>query len=314
VIEIFRDPVQLTAFLATSLKLAVPLGFAALGGLLSERSGVFNIGLEGMMLGAAFGAAAGAFLGGSPWIGLVTGVATGAALALLLAVLGVSLGVSQLITGIAINILALGFTSYLSRLVFGGKASTLNLAGFQPVSVPGLVSIPILGPVLFGQDVLVYAMYAAVLTLFVVVFRTPWGLNLRAVGENPHAADAAGISVTRVRYACVVTSGALAGLGGCYLVLSQVFVFAENMTSGKGFIAIAAMILGRWHPVGALLACLLFGLFDALQLRLQFMNPQTPYQIFVALPYLASMLAMVGLVGRPSPPGSLGMPYRREEH
>ena len=311
-IEIFLEPALLTDFLRTTVRLSVPLVFAAVGGVLSERSGVYNIGLEGMMLAGAFGAAVGAFFFDSALMGLAVGAATGMLAALILAVLGVSLGVNQIVTGIAINLLTVGLTSFLSRVVFGAQANTLELDGFHPLAIPGLVAIPVLGTVLFGQDALVYLMYVIVAVMYWMMFKTPWGLAIRAVGENPRAADTAGISVVGVRYACVLGSGALAGMGGCFLVLSQVFLFSENMSAGKGFIALAAVILGRWNPVGALMACVLFGFFDALQLRLQFMNPETPYQIFVMLPYLVSILALVGLVGKPTPPAAAGLPYKRE--
>ncbi|MCP4328196.1 MAG: ABC transporter permease [Alphaproteobacteria bacterium] len=311
-IEIFLDPQLLTDFLRTSLRLAVPITFAAVGGVLSERSGVYNIGLEGMMLAGAFGAAVGAFFFGTPFAGVVTGAMCGMLAALILAVLGVSLGVNQIVTGIAINLLVLGLTSFLSRVVFGAQANTLDLEGFRPLAIPVLVSIPVIGPVFFGQDALVYAMYGLVPMMYYIMFKTPWGLNIRAVGENPRAADTAGVPVNLVRYACVLGSGVFAGLGGCFLVLSQVFLFSENMSAGKGFIALAAVILGRWNPIGALLACLLFGFFDSLQLRLQFLNPDVPHEIFVALPYMVSILALVGLVGRPTPPAAAGIPYRRE--
>ena len=311
-IEIFLDPVLLTDFLRTSLRLSIPVVFAAVGGVLSERSGVYNIGLEGMMLAGAFGAAVGAFFFDTPFAGLVTGAICGMLAAPILAVLGVSLGVNQIVTGIAINLLVLGLTSFLSRIVFGAQANTLNLTGFKPFTIPGLALIPVIGPVFFNQDFLVYLMYAVVPLLYFMMFATPWGLNIRAVGENPRAADTAGVSVNAVRYACVLGSGFFAGIGGCFLVLSQVYLFSENMSAGKGFIALAAVILGRWNPVGALLACLLFGFFDALQLRLQFLNPEVSHEIFVAMPYVVSILALVGLVGRPTPPAAAGIPYRRE--
>ena len=310
--DILLDPTLLVDFLSTSLRLSIPIVFAALGGVLCERSGVYNIGLEGMMLAGAFGAAVGTFFTDLPIVGLVTGVAFGAFTAVILAVLAVSLGVSQIVVGIAINIFSIGATAFLSRIVFGGQGNTMTLPGYKAFAIPGLASIPIVGPVLFNRDALVYVMYATVAVLFFFMYRTVWGLNVRAVGENPRAADTAGISVNRVRYMCVLGSGALAGAGGCYLVLSQVYLFSEHMSAGKGFIALAAIILGRWNPVGALLACLLFGLFDALQLRLQFVNPEVPYQAFVILPYVVSILALVGLVGKPRPPGAVGLPYRRE--
>ena len=310
--DAFFDAGMVVDFLSTSLRLSVPIVFAALGGVLAERSGVYNIGLEGMMLAGAFGAAVGAFFLDTPFAGLVFGIAGGALTAVILAVLAVSLGVSQIVAGIAINIFSIGITAFLSRIVFGAQANTMTLPGFKAFAVPGLASIPIIGPVLFSQDFMVYLMYGVVGGLFFLMYYTVWGLNIRAVGENPRAADTAGLPVNRIRYLCVLASGGLAGLGGSYIVLSQVYLFSEHMTAGKGFIALAAIILGRWNPVGALFACLLFGVCDALQLRLQFANPEVPYQVFVVLPYVASILALVGLVGKPTPPGSVGIAYRRE--
>jgi simple sugar transport system permease protein len=306
------DPKMLSDFLSTSLRLSVPLIFAALGGVLSERSGVFNISLEGMILAGAFGAAVGAFFTNDPIGGLIVGMLFGMAAGLVLSGLGVSLGVNQIVVGIAINLFVIGITAFLSRIVFGAQANTLQLPGFRPFAVPLLSAIPIIGPAVFGQDVLVYAMLACVVLVYVFLYKTPWGLAVRAVGENPAAADSAGINVNLTRYACVIVAGALAALGGCYLVLSQVFLFSEHMSAGKGFIALAAVILGRWSPVGAMLACLLFGFFDALQLRLQFNYPAIPHEFFVMLPYLMSILALVGLVGKPTPPSAVGQHYRRE--
>lgn len=311
-LELFTDLSTFTNFLESSLRLSVPLIFAALGGVFSERSGVFNIGLEGLMLMGAFGAALGAFHSGSPVVGLLVGVALGALLALPFAIMSVSLGVNQIVAGIAINLFALGLTSFLARIAIGTTANTALLEGFRPLPIPVLSGIPVIGPVLFHQDVLVYAMYLLVPALWFLMFRTPWGLNIRAVGHNPRASDTAGVSVVVVRYACVLASGVLAALGGCYLVLSQVFVFSEHMSAGKGFIALAAVILGRWSPLGAFLACLLFGSFDALQLRLQFENPEVPYQIFSTLPYIVSILALVLIAGQNVAPQAVGRHYDRE--
>jgi len=302
----------ITEVLSTSLRLSVPLVFAALGGVLSERSGVFNIALEGKILAGAFGAAFGAFIMEDPYSGLVVGMLFGMLAGSILAVLGVTFGVNQIVTGIAINIFVLGITAFLSRIVFGAQANTLRLPGFKSFDFPGLSSIPVIGPVLFGQDLMVYLMFLCVGGVFLFLYWTPWGLAVRAVGENPAAVDSAGISVAKLRYGCVIAAGALAALGGCYLVLSQVFLFSEHMSAGKGFIALAAVILGRWNPVGALCACLLFGFFDALQLRLQFNYQDVPHQFFLMLPYLISILALVGLVGKPRPPSAVGRHYRRE--
>jgi general nucleoside transport system permease protein len=314
VLDLFTDLSTLTQILASALRLSVPLIFAAVGGVLSERSGVFNVGLEGFLLVGAFGSALGTFHTGSPEVGLIAGMLLGLTLALPMAAMAVSLGVNQIVAGIAVNLFALGMTSFLARIAIGETANTQLLPGFRPMAIPGLSALPLIGPVLFNQDALVYLMYALVPVLYYLVFHTPWGLNIRAVGHNPRAADTAGISVSGVRYACLLGSGVLAALGGCYLVLSQVFVFSEHMSAGKGFIALAAIILGRWSPVGALLACLLFGFFDALQLRLQFGNPDVPYQAFATLPYLVSILALMLFAGQNVAPQAVGRYYDREGH
>ena len=298
-------------FLGTGLRLSIPLVYAALGGVLCERSGIFNIALEGIILAGAFGAALGAFLFNVSVAGLCVGILFGMLTGLILGVLCISLRVNQIVAGIAINLLMVGLTAFLSRMVFHGLGSTLHLPGFTVLRIPLLSSIPVVGTVLFTQDVIVYLMVLLVMVFYLFIYFTKWGLNVRAVGENPAAADTAGIPVTAVRYLCVISGGALASLGGCYLVLSQVFLFSEQMSAGKGFIALAAIALGRWNPVGVLLVCLLFGMCDALQLRLQFANPNVPYQIFVVLPYIASILALIGVIGRVVPPGSVGIPYKR---
>lgn len=303
---------SMTDILATTLRLSIPIAFAALGGVLCERSGVWNIGLEGMILAGAFGAALGVYLTGIPALGLITAILCGMLLALLLAVLAITLGVNQIVSGIAINLMALGLTAFFARLIFGLDATTKTLAGFSAWEIPGLSSIPLIGPVFFNEDPIVYLLFVLIPLTWWTLYRTPWGLNIRATGENPNAADTAGVPVFLVRYATVIASGALAAIGGAYIVLAQVFVFTEHMSSGKGFIALAAIILGRWDPLGAVLAAGLFGLCDAIQLRLQFANPAVPYQIFVALPYVVSILALIVFYGRVKPPAASGIPYRRE--
>ena len=246
----------------------------------------------------------------TPLGGLLLGVFVAMMAGLILAGLAVGLAINQLVAGIAINILMLGLTSYLARLILGADA-TSTLPGFHAVAIPGLSAIPILGPVLFNQDFLTYLMYLLVPLSWWIIYRTPWGLNLRAIGDYPVAADSAGISVPKVRLIAVLASCAMAGLGGCYLVLSQVFVFTEHMSAGKGFIALAALILGRWNPLGALLACLFFGFSDALQLRLQFNSPDVPYQLFSMVPFVASFLALVFFAGKVRPPAAIGVRYVR---
>ena len=306
------DPASITDMLRTSLRLTIPIAFAAMGGVLSERSGVYNIGLEGMMLSGAFGGALGTFLIGSPLGGVLAGVLLGMTGAFVLAVLSIRLGINQIVCGIAINLVVIGLTAFFARLIFGLDATTQTLPGFSAIAVPLLSRIPIVGPVFFNQDPLIYLLYLTGPVLFWLLYRSNLGLEIRATGENPAAADAAGVPVFRIRFICVLMSGALAGLGGAYIVVSQVFVFTEHMSAGKGFIALAAIILGRWDPIGAMLASWFFGFCEALQLRLQFANPQVPYQFFTALPYVASILALIGVYGRFKPPAAVGIPYRRE--
>ncbi len=308
--SLLMDLQTLTDFLSTSLRLSIPIIFAAVGGVIAERSGVFNIALEGCILGGAFGAAVGAYMTGSPVGGLMLGVFVASMAGLILAGLAVGLAINQLVAGIAINILMVGMTSYLARLIMGAEA-TQTLPGFSSMPIPGLSAIPLLGPVLFQADALTYLMYILVPLLWWMVYKTPWGLNLRAIGDYPVAADSAGINVSKVRVYAVVASCAMAGLGGCYLVLSHVFVFTENMSSGKGFIALAALILGRWNPVGALLACLFFGMSDALQLRMQFGHPDVPYQLFSMVPFIASLVALIIFAGKVRPPAAIGIKYER---
>lgn len=231
-------------YLVASLRLAVPLGFAALGGLYSERSGVLNIALEGMLLTGAFTSAAATFSTGNPWLGILASLIAGGLVGLLHAVLCVTLRVDQLVSGLAINLVASGLTSFLARLIFSGS-STQQLPGIGAITIPGLANIPLIGLLLFQEDILVYLLFILVFLTTYILFKTSFGLTLRAVGESPQAADTAGISVQTVRYIAVVISGTLASLGGAYLTLVQVRFFAEGMSAGKGFIAIAALIFGR---------------------------------------------------------------------
>ncbi|ARV58949.1 branched-chain amino acid ABC transporter permease [Nostocales cyanobacterium HT-58-2] len=298
-------------YLVSSLHLAVPLAFAALGGLFSEKSGVLNIALEGMLLTGAFTSAATTFYTGNVWFGVLATLIAGGLVGLLHAFLSVTLRVDQLVSGLAINLVAAGLTSFLSRLVFSG-GSTQHILGIKPIIVPGLASIPLIGPLLFQQDILVYLLFIFFFLTTYILFHTSPGLTLRAVGEYPKAVDAAGVSVYQVRYLAVVVSGCFAALGGAYLTLAQVQYFAEGMSAGKGFIAIAALIFGKWHPIGTGLACLLFGATEALQLRIQTLNAGIPYQFLIMLPYVTAMLALVGLAGKSTPPAALGIPYLKE--
>ncbi len=298
----------LTDYLVASLRLSAPLAFAALGGLLSERSGVLNIALEGMLLSGAFASAVGAFFTGNSWLGILLAIFLGGLVGILHAYLCVTLRVDQLVSGLAINLTAAGLTSFWARILFNsGQAQ--SLPGINIIGIPGLKNIPIIGDILFNEDPLVYLLFLLIPILTYILFRTSIGLSLRAVGEYPRAADTAGISVKLVRYVAVTLSGCLAGLGGAYLALVHVKFFVEDMSAGKGFIALAALIFGRWHPVSTFFACLLFGATEALQLRIQAFNLNIPYQFLVMLPYLIALFALVGLAGKSTPPASLGIPY-----
>jgi len=297
-------------FTATALRLSVPVAFAAMGGVISERAGVYHVALEGAMIAGCFGAALGAFHGG-PMAGLAAGMLAGALVGALLALMTVTLRLPQIVCGISVNLLVIGLTAYLSRIVFGGQANTLQLEGLVEPWLPALADVPLLGPAFFAQPPLLTALPLIAFAAWWWLNRTHSGLALRAVGEAPRCADANGIAVQRSRWTAVVVASVCAALGGCFIVLCQVFLFSEHMTAGKGFIALAAVILGRWSIWGAVIAAVFFGGFDALQLKLQFTRPDLPYQLFVALPYIAALLALVGLMGRSRAPGAVGQPYQR---
>ena len=300
----------LSDFLLACLRLSIPLAFAALGGLISERSGVLNIGLEGMILTGAFVSAATALALTQPWLAIGAAVVAGALVGLLHAYLCVSLGVNQLVSGLAINLTAAGFTTYGARLAF--ETGTVALPGINPLNIPGLQHLPILG-MFFQQDPLFYLLLFLLPITTYGLFHTHWGLSLRAVGNAPPAADTAGISVSSVRYVSVIICGGLCGLAGAYLTLVHVGFFTENMSAGKGFIALAALIFGRWHPIATTLACLLFGTTEALQLRIQAYGLEIPYQLLAMLPYVTALAALAGLAGKATPPAALGIPYKKEK-
>lgn len=306
-----NHPLALVDYLFASLRLSVPIALAALGGLWSERSGVINIGLEGMLLSGAFSGAIGALFTHNVWVGVLSAIATGGMIGLLHAYLCITLRVNQLVSGLAINLLAVGLTSFFVRLLFS-EGTTPRLPDVPVIGIPILQNIPIIGSLLFHQDVIFYLLLLLIILSTYILFFTGHGLAIRAVGEYPKAADASGINVVWVRYVSVAVSGCLAGLGGAYLTLGHVKFFTENISAGKGFIALAALILGKWHPVGTALACLLFGAGDALQLRIQALNIDIPYQFLTMLPYCIALMALIGLAGKSTPPTALGVPYMKE--
>lgn len=302
------DAVFNTGLVAATLRFATPLAFAAIGGIFSERSGVVNIGLEGMMLaGAFFGIWASAW-SGSWVVGLAVAVLAGGVLALIHGVFSITLRADQIVSGTGINFLALGLTGYLFRSIYGSEGTPSDISRVPNLVIPGLVDVPFVGDVLGRLNLMIWLMLVLLVLAWAILFRTRTGLRLRAVGEHPKAADTVGISVARVRYAAVMASGMLAALGGAYLSIGFVGSFNENMTTGRGFIALAAVIFGSWRPFGAFGACLLFGFASALAQRLQ-SEADISANLLSTLPYVLTLIALVGLIGRSRPPAAIGRPY-----
>jgi ABC-type uncharacterized transport system permease subunit len=284
--------------LFSAIRLATPLLLAALGGMFSERSGVINIALEGLLLAGAFTAASMTWYAKSPWVGLLSAIVAGAAIALIHAVACIRYRADQVVSGTAINILLTGVPALLSGAFFLSSGSTPQ--------VPKEDLIP-LTPVVIA--------FLLVPLSYYVLYYTPFGLRLRAVGENPEAADAAGVSVNRMRYTAVLLSGALAGIGGAYLSIGQSSLFTRNMSAGRGFIALAALIFGKWRPVQTMLACLLFGFTEAVAIQLQgvhFGGEEIPTQFVQIIPYVLTIVVLAGFIGQSRAPRSLGLPYNKE--
>ena len=288
---------------------STPLALGAFAGLLCERSGVINIAIEGMLLTGAFVAALTASAADSTWVGLACGIAAGALLGAFLGVLSIKYQVDQIIGGTVINIFALGLTSYLGVRVLSEYPDLNQPGAFRPFGIPGLERLPLVGPLLFDNTIYVYLMFILVIGLWWGLFRTRWGLRVRAVGEHPRAADTVGINVLRTRYRSVIMGGAVAGLGGTWFTLDATGGFNENMTAGRGYIALAALIFGRWHPVGAFVAALVFGFSEELQTRLALLDTPIPSDFLLMLPYIVTIIVVAGLVGRSRAPAADGQPY-----
>lgn len=286
------------AFLAQTLRIAVPYLFAAAGGVLAERAGIISLTLEGFMLGGAFSAMLGSFYSGDPWVGVLCGIAGGTLLGMVHAVSTIRFKADQVVSGIAINLLAIGLTRYFLKLVFGSSSNSPRVAGFSAGTSSTAMMVGLLHNPLIPIGLLIVPAVAWLL------YRTPFGLRVRAVGEHPEAANSLGVSVKRVRYVAVALSGALAALGGAYLSLDQ-HQFTDGMSAGRGFIALAAIIFGRWDPVRAGIACLFFAAAETLQIQLQGMQA-IPSQFVQMIPYLLTIIALVGVVGRSVPPAALG--------
>jgi ABC-type uncharacterized transport system permease subunit len=295
---------------AAALRMATPIAFASLGGIFSERVGIINIGLEGMMLTSAFTGVAASYFTGNPWLGVLAAVLVGGLLGLLHALLTVKFIGNQIVSGTGINIFALGFTAYMSQIIWGSRGASESVQGLRVVSIPLLKDIPIIGDIIGSHTPLVYLMLIVTVLSYVVLFKTPIGLRIRAVGEHPAAADTAGIDVFKTKYLCVMVSGMLAGLGGAFLSLGHLSLFAWGMTGGRGFIAMAAMIFGNWMPFGAFGASVLFGFADAVQMRLQALGLLPP-QIILAIPYILTVAVLAGVVRKAIPPSDY-KPYVKE--
>jgi simple sugar transport system permease protein len=302
------EAVFITAVLGAGIRLAAPIMLAALGETLSQRSGVINVGIEGIMLVGAFVAVFASVQTGSPWAGLVAAMVAGAMMGAIHAYFAVILRAEQIVTGIALLFLGIGLSGYGYRLTFGTSGTATAVPGFRPVDVLGLAELPVIGP-MFGQHALIYLTFAAALLMAWMFASTRLGVIVKAVGEYPAAAQAAGIGVNRVRFLCVSVGGAFAGAGGAFLSIAHLWGFVEGMTAGRGFLAIACVVLARWNPLLAVAVALLFGIADALQIRVQSLMPGVSYQFFVIAPYLVA-IAAVGFGSRGSMPAALGKPFK----
>jgi ABC-type uncharacterized transport system permease subunit len=301
--------IDLVGMLASSLRMCTPIALGAMAGILCERSGVVNIGIEGMMLAAAaFGFGANLFFK-NIWVGVLAAILVGGLMALLHSLMCIRFKTDQIISGTAINILAVGASgflrrAYLVKAYFVGQ--TLPI-----IKIPLLSEIPVLGTLFFRSQPIVYIMLILLPVVHVALFYTTWGLRTRAVGEHPRAADTVGVNVFKTRYINVIVAGCIAGLAGAWFSLETVGSFEDVMTGGKGFIALAAMIFGNWSPIGAFVGALLFGFADALQIKLQILNVPLPYQFLGMAPYLITMIVLAGLIGRTTPPAADGKPYEK---
>ncbi|TGE38598.1 ABC transporter permease [Desulfosporosinus fructosivorans] len=294
--------------LATGIRLATPYLLAALGEMFVQRSGVYNLGVEGIMMMGAFAGFFATLQLGSPLLGILVSLAIGALMGLLMAVVSVTFKAEQGISGIGLYMFGWGLSGLLFRLYVGGITS---IEGLKAIKIPLLSTIPFLGPVLFEHNVLVYTAFLLVPLTGFILFKTSWGLNVRAVGNKPEAADTLGVSVVRIRYQCLVVGGMLAALAGAFLTIGQANMYADNITAGRGFIAIALVYFGRWSPWGILLGSLLFSLADSFQSMVQVLGINFPYELAVILPYMVTIIALAISYGRVWAPAALGKPFER---
>lgn len=304
-------------FYIAVVQMTTPILLAAMGGLMAERAGIVTFGMEGMMLLGTVGGVIGSGLTGNVGFGLLLAIVSGLLVALIYSFMAVTIGANQIVTAVALNMGTLGLSSLAYNLAFaGGKGevieSVIRVPALQLWKIPLLGDIPFIGPILFNQYPLVYLAYLIVPAVWFVLYRTSWGLKIRAVGEHPHAADTVGISVNKIRYLTVFFCGIMAGLAGAFLSIGAFNAWQENMTSGRGFIAYTSIVFGRWEPVGTFLGTLLFGAADALQLRMQTQAIEIPYQVMVAFPYVVTVIVLLISFGGASWPAASGTPFKRE--
>jgi general nucleoside transport system permease protein len=301
---------NLTGLLSTTVQRAVPIVFGALSGVLCERAGVVNIAIEGMLLSGAFVAAVVTSATDNPWLGILGAIAIGGLLAALLAVLAIRYRVDQIIAGFFINILVTGLTAFLQVRILQPYQAELNTPDrMGQIHIPFLSDIPIIGPILFQHNIFVYSLFVLIIVIHLGLFYTRWGLRVRAVGEHPKAADTVGINVYWIRYSNVILGGMVAGFGGAYFTIGSTGAFERDMTAGRGYIGLAAMIFGGWNPIGSFLAGLVFGFADAIQSRLSILSIAIPSEFLLMVPYVVTIIVVAGLVGRARAPAADGKPY-----
>lgn len=303
----------LIGLFAASLRLMTPVLFAALGEIISERAGILNIGVEGQMLMGALAGFLGAYFSGSLLVGVLIAALVGALFSIIVGILCIRLRADQMVVGITVNLLAFGLSSFVFRAVFRGVGQPPSIAPLPKLDLPFLKDIPFLGPILFQQNAFFYAAILLAFAVWVFLYKTGAGLKTRAVGEYPLAAEVAGISVIRTRFLCLLAGGAMAGIGGSAITVGELHLFMENVTAGRGFIALAIVIFGKWDPFKVMLGAFIFGWADAFQLRLQGIGLDIPYQFLLMVPYVLTIFVLIGVVGNTRPPASLGKPYFKEE-
>lgn len=302
-----------TTYLAASLRMATPLVLAGVGEAISEKAGVLNIGLEAIMLIGAFCSFIVAFFTGNLVLGLFAGIMGGMLISMVHAFFSISFKVDQTIVGLALNFTVLGLTSFLFLIVFGGAATLPSIPTFSAVSIPILSQIPVIGPVFFYQNIFVYITLVSIVVVYIVFYKTEWGVRLLAVGEHPQAADTVGINVIATRYRACLLNGVFGGMAGSYFTLARLGFFMENITAGRGFIALVVVILGRRNPVGIFVAAMVIGFSEALQFNLQTMGFGVPSQVFIMFPYVVAVLVLLLSIGKSTNPSALGVPYERNK-